>query len=168
MEISLRCACGQQFIASEGMAGTSIACNCGNSVRVPSLTEMRMRSTEFVEVPSLAITSQQRQRQLGAALLYGCVLAGIALAALPLLVILFIHGTPMALVGALLILAGHAWFFTQIFTGNPTAALVVLLVPVVGEFLAWKFIFDYWSIARWPLLCQCTGVLLLLLGLARL
>ena len=72
----------------------------------------------------------------------------------------------MAGTGALVILVGHAWFITQIFTGNPTAALVVLLVPVVGELLAYKFVFDHWRIARWPILCQGVGTLLLLFGLA--
>jgi len=168
MEISLQCGCGQKFVATEGMAGALIPCQCGKSLRVPSLTEMRRQSAdmESCESRSVAITSQQQLRQVSAALLYGCILAGTGLVGLPLLLVSSTYGGPMAGTGALVILVGHAWFITQIFTGNPTAALVVLLVPVVGELLAYKFVFDHWRIARWPILCQGVGTLLLLFGLA--
>jgi hypothetical protein len=86
------------------------------------------------------------------------------LMALPLVVLSFLMG-PVAGLAALLILGGQLWLFTQIFVGNPAAALVVLWVPVVGPWLAFRFLFDYWSLARWPMLCQVVGVVLWVLAL---
>jgi hypothetical protein len=56
--------------------------------------------------------------------------------------------------------------FTQIFTGNPAVALVVLVAPVLGPLLALQFIIDHWSIARWPVLCQVIGLPVWICGLA--
>jgi hypothetical protein len=97
--------------------------------------------------------------------LYGVALAGICLVGLPLVFFSFRAG-PVAGVGAILVLGSQVWLFTQIFTGSPAAALLVLLVPVLGSLLALKFIFDHWSIARWPMLCQVGGSVVWLVGLA--
>ena len=72
---------------------------------------------------------------------------------------------PVAAVAALLIVVGQAWLFSLIFKGNPGAALVVLLVPIVGLCLAIQFIVDQWSVARWPALCQIAGLVLWFGGL---
>jgi hypothetical protein len=84
---------------------------------------------------------------------------------LPLVVLSFQAG-PVAVVGAILLLGSQVWLFTQIFAGNPAAALVVLLIPILGPALALQFIIDHWSIARWPLLCQVIGLPVWICGFA--
>jgi membrane associated rhomboid family serine protease len=41
MALSIRCECGKQIVATEGMAGSSITCDCGRTLLVPGLIEMR-------------------------------------------------------------------------------------------------------------------------------
>jgi hypothetical protein len=82
------------------------------------------------------------------------------------LVVLSVEAGPVAVVGAILLLGSQVWLFTQIFAGNPVAALVVLLIPVLGFLLLVKFIIDHWSIARWPLLCQVIGLAVWIYGVA--
>jgi hypothetical protein len=43
MQVCLTCECGKEVPVSEGAAGTSLACDCGRSIRVPSLGELRRR-----------------------------------------------------------------------------------------------------------------------------
>jgi hypothetical protein len=164
MELSILCDCGKQVVAAEGMAGTSIPCTCGRILRVPSLSEMRRLGAERTpdKVGALARSSRDQLRQLPIALLYGLVLTWMCFAALPLLYLAFAYAGPLAGLGALLILIGHIWFITQIFTGNPAAALIILLIPIIGSLLSIQFIIDHWRIAKWPLLCQVIGLFLFL------
>jgi hypothetical protein len=144
------------------MAGVSVPCACGRTVRVPNLAEMRRQCAGSGEVESASRTSREQLRQLPAAVLYGLVLAWMVLGGLPLTLIAFTYVGPWAAVGTVLLLVGQIWFFTLIFTGNPAAALIVLLVPVLGMFLAIQFIIDHWRLARWPVLLQVVGFMLVL------
>jgi hypothetical protein len=42
MEYQLPCECGQMITVSEGSAGATIPCGCGRSVKVPSLSDLRL------------------------------------------------------------------------------------------------------------------------------
>src|SRR5258708_7570383 len=46
MLVYLSCECGKQAPVSEGAAGTSVPCECGRTIKVPSLGELRQRVTE--------------------------------------------------------------------------------------------------------------------------
>jgi len=41
MEFLIHCECGKFFTVTEGLAGTSLSCGCGRSIRVPGLSELR-------------------------------------------------------------------------------------------------------------------------------
>ena len=44
-EFSVACACGDQVTVTEAVAGTTLLCRCGRSIRVPSLSELRSART---------------------------------------------------------------------------------------------------------------------------
>lgn len=46
MEFILPCECGQSHTVSGGLAGTSFACSCGRTVKIPSLHILRERAGE--------------------------------------------------------------------------------------------------------------------------
>src|SRR5262245_157445 len=167
MEFPLRCDCGKELVATDGMAGMRIACACGREVRVPSLGEMRRQGpghrADEVSLPE-AETVEPLQRT-STVLLYGLIVGWMCLAGLPLVVFASFYGGPVAGVGALFSFIGQVWLFTQVFAGNPTAALIILFIPIFGTILAIKFIIDYFAIARWPLLCQVAGTVLFVAGM---
>src|SRR5262249_6911290 len=144
MEFPLRCACGKRVVATDGMAGTQIPCVCGRHVRVPSLGEMRRQSPGYVaeEAAESAAGPAEPLRPAPAVVVYGLAVAWVCLAGQPLVLLSFLHVGPVAGAGALLLVVGQVWLFTQIFVGNPFAALMVLLVPIVGPLLALQFIID--------------------------
>jgi Domain of unknown function (DUF1922) len=165
VKLLLQCSCGEHLIATEGMAGSQIACVCGRRVPVPSLDEMRRRTGEVGDEDIVsAVVSDEPLQQPHTLLIYGLAVGWMCFAGLPLLLVSIHAGGAAAAMGAVLWIAGNVWLFTQIFSGNPVAALVVLVIPIVGPFLAFQFIIDHFLIARWPLLCQVAGLFLWLAG----
>jgi hypothetical protein len=120
------------------------------------------RTTVDVSLP--ARSSGEQLEQLPKALLYGLVLAWVGIAGLPAVVLTFGALGPLTAVGTLLVLVGQVWLFTQVFMGNPVAALLILLVPLGGLVLAIQFVIDHWRIAKWPVLCQLVGLVLWVAG----
>jgi hypothetical protein len=43
-ELRVRCECGEELPVTEGLAGASIQCQCGRTLQVPSLSELRRRT----------------------------------------------------------------------------------------------------------------------------
>ncbi len=170
MELPIPCDCGKQLIATEGMAGSSLPCDCGRVHLVPSLREMRNRCAPSVpvdvDIRLREPTSAEQLRKLPLAIIYGLLLAWMGVTSFGSLYGGFYYGGPIGGLGALLMAAGQIWLVTQIYTGNPVAAVIVALIPCVGLLLAIRFISDYWQIAKWPVLCYLIGLLLYLGGVA--
>lgn len=169
MNLQLPCECGQHVVISEGMAGTSVRCACGRSVLVPSLGELRRLAGRDLDIAHTAATDPTEDNALlrpSNAVLYGAMVAWTCFVALPLLVVLLVFGYWLASLGLALLVAGHLWLFTQVYVGNPVAALAILLVPILGPTLAEKFIEDHWNIACWPVIGQALGLALLIGGIA--
>lgn len=52
MEFTVSCSCGRVQTVSEGSAGARIACDCGQTVDVPSLTQLRKQAgLSAIETP---------------------------------------------------------------------------------------------------------------------
>jgi hypothetical protein len=167
MSFPLQCACGKQVIASEGMAGAAITCVCGRQLAVPSLGELRRRAAGFdleAAAPAPGLFPDE-VRPVPASIVYLLIFAWLSIGGLFSVWLSWVMGGPLAAGGALLVVAGQCWLFSLIYAGNPGAALVVLLMPIVGTLLAVQFIIDHWPLARWPALCQIGGSLLWLGGL---
>jgi hypothetical protein len=167
MSFPLRCDCGRTTTVTEAMAGTSVPCECGRALKVPSLREMRQQSGPDLDIalsPADDPAADNALERTSGALLYAAIVAWLCVIGLPGLAIL-LYMNWIAALGGLLVLAGHIWLITQVYVGNPTAALVILMVPILGSLLAWRFIFDYWSIARWPLACQLLGTVVMWAGI---
>jgi hypothetical protein len=162
VNVYLQCDCGNEVIVSEGMAGSSMSCECGRTLIVPGFAEMKRMA---------AGSGRLAKRQLGQGSVeeqvrlhpwaFGLGIGWIFLSGFPLLVLTLNDGRALAALGMVLWLGGLFWLFTLIFMGNPVAAFLTL-VPVIGPFLIFRFLFDHWSIAKWPLLCHMTGVFLFL------
>jgi hypothetical protein len=168
MEVPLRCVCGESVVATEGMAGSTLTCRCGRTLQVPSLGEMKdwVGAGSLAAERSIVRDSVEPLERPPVAVVYGLTVAWICLAGLPLFVLCFDYLGPVAAAGVLLLLASQVWLFTQIFSGNPMAGLIVLFIPFVGPALSLQFIIAHWAVARWPVLCQIAGLLLLLYGSA--
>jgi len=169
MNFQLPCECGQRVVISEGMAGTSVRCACGRTVAVPSLGEIRRLAEPDLDIAHSAATDPTADNALmrpSSAVLYGALVAGTCMVAVPVLVLLLVHGNLVATLGFASLVTGHLWLFTQVYVGNPAAALAILLVPILGPTLALKFIVEHWKISRWPLVCQVLGMALLIGGIA--
>ena len=63
-----------------------------------------------------------------------------------------------------MICVSQIWLFSLIYSGNPFAGLVLILVPIVGPMLALRFLYDHFSVALWPFLCEIIGSALLYYG----
>jgi hypothetical protein len=128
---------------------------------------MSQKPSELPKYPSgshetlpSAPSSDEPLRQPRTLVVYALAVAGMCLVGLPFVLFSFFEVGPLAGAGALLMLGGQVWLFTQIFGGNPVAAFVVLLIPVLGSILAILFIIEHFRIAVWPVLCQVLGWLL--------
>jgi hypothetical protein len=163
MEIPLRCECGQQVLANEGMAGTHVRCSCGRMVAVPSYSELKRYSIEKAPEPPAFDSALSRAP---GAVVYALIVAWILFADLPLVYLAAVSWGPLAGLGVLLLLAGQIWLFTLIFAGNPLAGLIVLVVPILGTIFVIQFIIDHWRLARWPVLSQVGGAMLFVADLA--
>lgn len=169
MPLQLACECGQHVVITEGMAGTKVRCACGRTLMAPSLGEIRRLAGRDLDIAHSAATDPTADNALlrsSSAVLYGALVTWTGLVAAPLLVVFLVHANLFVAFGFALAVTGHLWLFTQIYVGNPIAALIVLLVPIAGPILASKFIFDHWNIACWPVLFQMVGVALFVGGLA--
>ena len=168
-EIPLPCECGQHILVTEGMAGASVRCPCGRTIAVPSLGEIRRLAGRDLDIAHTAATDPTADNALlqpSSAVLYGAMVAWTCFVAGPVLVLLLLSANWLTAFGFAVVVVGHVWLFTQIYVGNPVAALVVLLIPIIGPTLAEKFIVDHWNIACWPVICQALGVALLVGGIA--
>ncbi|MCI0682149.1 MAG: hypothetical protein L0Y71_08600 [Gemmataceae bacterium] len=168
--IALACECGQQVVVTEGMAGTSVQCACGRTVAVPSYGELRRLAGRDLHIAHTAATDPTADNALArpsSAVLYAAVVAWTCLVAVPVLGVFLVYREWFAALGLVLVTAGHLWLFTQVYVGNPLAALLVLLVPILGTILALKFVKDHWRIACWPVSCQALGTALLIVATAR-
>jgi hypothetical protein len=130
---------------------------------VPSYSELKRWSIE--KQPEPAAHDDSFTRTPGA-LIYALVVAWLLLAYVPIVLLSFANLHPLAGVGIVLLVTAQIWLFTLIFSGNPAAALVVLLVPVVGSVLALQFVLDHWRLARWPVVCQLAGFVAFFMGLS--
>ncbi len=157
MEFLLDCACGDRVRVTEGMCGASVPCACGRTIRVPSLGELR-RSCPAVDGPPRA----PRGRSAGASVALGLAVAVFAGAALAL-GFLATKAGGLAGFGYALALAGQLWLLVQIArVCAPDALALALFVP----FFTWYYGVQRWDIAKWPLLCNVGGTVLMTAGLS--
>jgi hypothetical protein len=71
MLVYLSCECGKQAPVSEGAAGTSLPCECGRTIKVPSLGELRQRVTEG-DVPYFPAQAKAPPHPVSKAMRIGC------------------------------------------------------------------------------------------------
>lgn len=165
MEFPLECACGRRLRVSEGQAGTTQHCKCGQAVVVPNLRELRRRFPEEVEeAEEEALQAEENDRltlQIPKLVIYCLVVSSLLLTTLPLFLTLVYYQGVLAGLGLLLLVGGQLWLFTLIYVGNPLPAFVVLFVPILGFLLTLHFSVQHWRLACWPLLCQVVGLFLL-------
>jgi hypothetical protein len=162
MDFFLECACGKQVVATEGMAGTEVACTCGRLVAVPTLGELR-RSRGMSDPRALSEETEDLyggSAQAGAMVVYTLVVVGVCALAFFVAIVTFSAGGVVPTLGVVLLYGSQLWLFTLIYPGNPLAGLIVLFVPLVGSVMAIQFLIDHWSIARWPLFVQVAGFFL--------
>lgn len=62
LQARLHCNCGREVIAHSRDAGRSLACSCGNSVTVPSLSQFRVLAGDHAYVTNPAEAIQKLQR----------------------------------------------------------------------------------------------------------
>jgi hypothetical protein len=157
MPFEITCGCGKIIPVTEGMAGSSIACQCGRAVSVPSLSQMRSQ-VALVADPADA----SRERSSG---------EKVALWALGILVIgtLLFCGVPISFTlggfagfGYLVALTGHFWLLGLIIREcHPNAILMALVIP----FFTCYFAIQRWDVARWPLIIYLIGLGITIAGL---
>jgi hypothetical protein len=71
MHIPLVCQCGKQVLVTEGSAGASLPCDCGRTIQVPSLGELRRRVAGD-ELPCLPSERPPARHPVGKAIVSGC------------------------------------------------------------------------------------------------
>jgi hypothetical protein len=62
MDYEITYSCAQVHSVYEGEAGSSIACNCGRTIQVPSLRELRGQAISVAPTPGLAELRLTRER----------------------------------------------------------------------------------------------------------
>src|SRR5437879_5830084 len=140
MEFPLRCDCGKDLVATDGMAGMSIPCACGRAVRVPSLREMRRHGPGYrsdeIQLSDAEVAEPLRDHAV--TLLLMLEVGWILLTGLPLIAFSWVFGSPLTAAGALVLVGSQVWLFAQIFSHKPSESFV-LLIPILGPILAIGF-----------------------------
>ncbi|MCI0376787.1 MAG: hypothetical protein L0215_04205 [Gemmataceae bacterium] len=157
MEFRLTCECGRRLNLTDGAAGSAVACECGRTVQVPSLGELRRQFTDDVDIKIPTESS--------------LTVGHLALIVLGVLVFgtgfwagyfwCFAHGRFTGL-GYLIAQAGLIWLFVlMVRECSPTAVLLAFVVP----FFTWYFAYQRWDIAKWAFACNVGGIALTLFGI---
>lgn len=166
MEVALACECGAKVTVHEGMSGLSVLCACGRTITIPDYRELRRLQLE--NIPENAITSppvHEDYQQAPAVALFVLVMVIFAASSCIVISVSFVHAGVIAGIGACLICVSQIWLFSLIYSGNPFAGLVLILVPIVGPITALRFFFDHFAVAVWPFLCVISGLALFYYGL---
>jgi hypothetical protein len=64
MSYSVTCECSKVHPVSTGDAGSVLACTCGRTVEVPSLSKLRQQAGEFTAAPEMILESMLRDGEL--------------------------------------------------------------------------------------------------------
>jgi hypothetical protein len=112
MKVRLACECGQEVVVTEGSAGASLPCECGRSIKVPSLGELRQRGT-FGDVPRLPSRDPEQRYRLAK--------PG--------------SGVPLVGCGALIFLLGVGLFIGNVTGLFPTFPFAGFIAMTVGSLL---------------------------------
>jgi hypothetical protein len=156
MAFAMRCSCGQRLEVTEGMAGTFVQCPCGGRVRVPSFAELRRLYPE-TEEPLVPTETARQVAQVVVFALGACVFGIVAL----VLGMIAAGGGGLVLAGYAFSMFGYLWLLVQIIrVCSPDAIILVLLVP----FFHWYYALQRWDIAKWPFLCNVSGLALMVIG----
>jgi ABC-type Na+ efflux pump permease subunit len=159
MAFAMYCACGQRLEVTEGMASTSVPCPCGRTLAVPSLGELRQRYPQTEEPPDASERAQAIARVV-LFVLGACVFGALAL----VLGMIAANGAGLSVIGYAISMIGYLWLLFQIVRVCPPSALVMVLVV---PFFHWYYALKRWDIAKWPFLCNVSGLVLMMIGLTR-
>jgi hypothetical protein len=148
----LRCECGQELPVGEGAAGGVLTCACGRAVQVPSLRELRNQFRVEAETKAVRSLPQPGLLVVGALVFVGLFLVGCVLS--------FAAGG-LAGAGFVIFQIGQVWLLVLIIRECPGQAIFLALVI---PFFTWYFAYQRLDIAKWPLICNLSGLLLLVYG----
>jgi hypothetical protein len=157
MAFEVACECGKKLPVTEGMAGSSVSCPCGRSVRVPSLSQLRDQA-DLIAEPAEIAPRRSPGEQAALWVLGILVVSGLVFCGIPFSFAL----AGFAGFGYLVFLTGHLWLLGLIIREcHPDAIIMAYFIP----FFTWYFAIKRWDVAQWPFVIMLVGLTIEIIAL---